>query len=114
MDAEELRETHARLHAELAKAGQVDPESRRILAQIMQDISRLIDAPPTATPPPTAGADPDPDAAAGAGASADAGAGVGPGAVERLETVAVQFEAGHPALAANIRRFVDLLSKAGV
>jgi hypothetical protein len=92
MDAEELRETHARLHAELAKAGQVDPESRRILAEIMQDISRLIDAPETATPPPTAGA----------------------GAVERLETVAVQFEAGHPALAANIRRFVDLLSKAGV
>lgn len=32
----------------------------------------------------------------------------------RLEGLAVQFEAGHPALAATIRRLVDLLGKLGV
>jgi hypothetical protein len=32
----------------------------------------------------------------------------------RLEGIAVRFEADHPAIAANIRRLVDLLGKAGV
>ena len=32
----------------------------------------------------------------------------------RLEGVAVRFEADHPALAANIRRLVDLLGNVGV
>jgi hypothetical protein len=100
MDAEELRATHAKIHAELGNAGQLDPESRRILAEIMQDISRLIAVPPQQTPLAAPAASPAPSPA--------------PGAVDRLEAVAVQFEAGHPALAANIRRLVDLLSKAGV
>ena len=86
MDTDELRDTHARLHAQLADAPQVDPESRRILADISKDIARLIETP----------AEP------------------ALGAFERVEEVAVRFEAGHPELAATLRRLVDLLSKAGV
>ncbi len=33
---------------------------------------------------------------------------------ERLERLAVQFEADHPTLAASSRRLVDLLGKAGL
>jgi hypothetical protein len=33
---------------------------------------------------------------------------------DRLERVAVQFEANHPTLAASARRLVDLLSEVGI
>ena len=33
---------------------------------------------------------------------------------ERLEKVAVQFEAEHPTLAASARRLVDLLNEVGI
>ena len=99
MNSNELRDDLAKLHAELSKAGSLDAETRRLLAEINSDIARLVE--------PAAGG------AGGAGAVAaqrsDAAA---PSA--RLEGFAVQFEADHPALAANIRRFVDLLAKAGV
>lgn len=90
MNTEELRQTQAKLHAELAQAGQLDAESRRLLTEIMQDIALLVDRPAAAPAGP-------PDSA-----------------IERLETVAVRFEAGHPALAALLRRAVDLLGNAGV
>jgi hypothetical protein len=51
--------------------------------------------------------------------SADASAASVPAAAprslaDRLEKVAVQFEADHPTLAASSRRLVDLLGKAGL
>ncbi len=91
METGQLRQQLAELHTELAAARQVDPEVRELLGQIMQDIARLADA-------PSAAADSDSQASA----------------VDRIEAIAVQFEAGHPALAASLRRFVDLLGKAGL
>ena len=36
------------------------------------------------------------------------------GATHRLETLAVDFEADHPSLAASLREFIDLLGRAGL
>lgn len=91
MDARELREHLQQLHTELGDSGPVDAETRALLGDIMRDIARL-------TEPGGAVA-----TAPGAASPAD-----------RLEGIAVRFEAGHPALSASIRRLVDLLGKAGV
>ena len=88
MDDDTLRDHLAKLHQELGGASRVDPGSRQLLVDIMGDITRL-----------TGGAAPAPGAA---------------GLSERLEAAALQFEAGHPGIAAGIRRLVDLLGKAGV
>jgi hypothetical protein len=98
MDHQALRDQLTRLHRELGAARSVDPQSRQLLVEIMHDITRLTEAPDGAT-----GANP--PAAAKPGAA---------GLPDRLEGVAVQFEADHPALAASVRRFVDLLGKAGL
>ncbi|MDE2349678.1 MAG: DUF4404 family protein [Gammaproteobacteria bacterium] len=91
MDTGQLQQQLSKLHTELAAARQVDPDVRELLGQIMQDIARLADAP---------------------GAAAEAASHAS--AADRIEAIAVQFEAGHPALAASLRRFVDLLGKAGL
>jgi hypothetical protein len=88
MDDDTLRDHLARLHQELGRASLDDPRSRQLLVDIMGDITRL-----TGGTAPAAGAS---------------------GMAERLENAAVQFEAGHPGVAASIRRFVDLLGKAGL
>lgn len=100
MHPDELREKLTALHAELSTAGAVDAATRKLLGEVMQDIARLTAAPTTPGTPAA-------PAAAVATATPDS-------AAERLEGIAVQFEADHPALAANIRRFVDLLGKVGV
>ncbi len=84
MDSNELHETLARLHQELAATASVDAETRALLGEIVADIGRLNS--PAAAPSPAS----------------------------RLEGVAVQFEADHPALAASLRRLIDLLGQAGV
>jgi hypothetical protein len=91
MDSKALREQLARLHADLAGSGPVDPETRALLGDIMRDIVRLTESP-------------------GGGAAVAQG----PSPAQRLEGVAVQFEADHPALAASVRRLVDMLGKVGV
>jgi hypothetical protein len=57
---------------------------------MMQDINRLIDKP------------------------ADPVSSIQASLPDRLERVAVQFEANHPTLAASARRLVDLLSEVGI
>ena len=90
MDKESLRDLVAKLHAQLSDALRADPKSRESLSEMMQDINRLIDEP--AEPPASAhGSLP-----------------------ERLERIAVQFEADHPTLAASTRRLVDLLGEVGI
>lgn len=90
MDKDSLRDLVAKLHAELSDALRADPKSRESLSQMMRDINRLIDKP--AQPPTSAhGSLPD-----------------------RLERMAVQFEADHPTLAASTRRLVDLLGEIGI
>ena len=86
MEPNLLREQIMKLHAELGAADRVDPRSKQLLAEIMDDIKRLKERP-----------------AAGESTLPD-----------RLEAVAVQFEVDHPTLAASSRRLVDLLEKVGL
>lgn len=90
MENDSLREHLAKVHAELTEALRADPKSRDTLNEMMQDINRLIDK-PADTAASTHGTLPD-----------------------RLERVAVQFEADHPTLAASARRLVDLLGEVGI
>jgi hypothetical protein len=90
MDKDSLRDLVAKLHAELTAALRADPKSRESLSDMMRDLNRLVDRP--AEPP-----------------SFPHGS-----LPERLERVAVQFEADHPTLAASARRLVDLLGEVGI
>ena len=80
MDPETLRGHLSTLHEELRDARQIDPRSSALLGEVLKDIQRILDAD-----------------------NAEARAGAVPLA-DRLEKVAVQFEADHPALAASSRR----------
>jgi hypothetical protein len=90
MDKNSIHDLLAKLHAEMTDALGDDPKSRETLSGTMQDINRLIDSPP-ASPPAQDESLPD-----------------------RLERIAVQFEAGHPTLAASARRLIDLLGEVGI
>jgi hypothetical protein len=91
MDQKSLRERLAKLHAELANAHQQNPATRASLGEILPDVKRLLDQPTGAAAPS-----------------------VDKSLPERLEKVAVQFEADHPTLAASARRLVDLLNEVGI
>jgi len=90
MDKNSLRDLVAKLHGELTEALREDPKSGESLRDMMKDINRLIDK-PTDLPSSPHGSLPD-----------------------RLERVAVQFEADHPTLAASARRLGDLLGEVGI
>jgi hypothetical protein len=89
MDPTTLRERLAKLHAELADAHQATPAARQSLGEILPDVKRVVDQSPGG--PPMDKSLPD-----------------------RLERVAVQFEADHPKLAASARSLIDLLSEVGI
>jgi hypothetical protein len=93
MDPNALREHLTQLHDELKGAKQVDPESAPLLSEIMQDIKRLMTPSTEAHSGPISTAESLPD---------------------RLEKIAVLFEADHPTLAASSRRLIDLLGKVGL
>ncbi len=80
-----LQQALTRLHEELAHARRLDADTRRMLRAALEEIGRSLGA-----------------------AGAEAGAG------HRLEALAVGFESDHPALAASLRQFIDLLGRAGV
>jgi len=93
MAEESLRELLARLHEQLGSSGRaLDAESRKLLTTVMGDIERTLDR---------AGR-----AAHGSNAVA--------AHTPRLESLAVRFEAGHPALAEALRELIDALVKAGI
>jgi hypothetical protein len=93
MTQESLRELLARVHEHLsAGGGSLDRESQRLLGTLMRDIERALGT----------GA-PEPAAAQSVAAHAP-----------RLESLAVRFEAGHPALAETLRELIDALVKAGI
>jgi predicted component of type VI protein secretion system len=87
MTQESLRELLARVHEHLSRSDSVDPQSRRLLGTVMRDIERALQ----------------PAGAADAAAQAP-----------RLESLAVRFEVGHPALAETLRELIDALVKAGI
>ncbi len=93
MAEESLRELLARLHEQLgARGGALDAESRQLLGAVMRDIEAALDR-----------AGPVQDTTAAAAAH-----------TPRLESLAVRFEAGHPAMAEALRELVDALVKAGI
>jgi uncharacterized protein DUF4404 len=88
-----LQQSLSKLHAELSVTPHVDDASRRMLRDVLADIERLLQDGPAAPQPSS----PMPAASQ-----------------SRLEALAVQFEADHPALSASLREFVDLLGRAGL
>ena len=93
-DRESLQVLLARIHERLNEAGSVDAGARELLTQVMVDIERALaaqGAPAQGTPLPATEAN-----------------------TSRLEALAVRFEADHPALAATLRRLVDLLGEVGI
>jgi Domain of unknown function (DUF4404) len=98
-DRESLQVLLAKVHERLNEAGSVDTDSRELLGQVMSDIERALRQ---------GGAN-----AAGR-VSSPAMAAAAEAHTPRLEALAVQFEADHPALSALLNRLVDLLGKAGI
>jgi Domain of unknown function (DUF4404) len=91
MTQERLRELLARVREHLSAGDAVDPESRRQLGGVANDIEQALGR-----------------------NVADPTAGRAAGAAPRLEALAVRFEAGHPALAETLREIIDALVKAGI
>ncbi len=85
----ELRQQIEAMHAELSKVDSVDPQSRTLLIELLGDITRLLEK-------------------SGPGAADDHNL------AERLDELAVHFEAEHPSLGIALRRVVDALGKAGI
>ena len=85
-----LRDLLARLRERLSQA-RLDPESRKHLATLVQDI----------------------DSTLSDGGAQDA-AGTGRKHRHRLESLAVRFEVDHPSLAEVIREVIDALVRGGV
>ena len=92
MDPETLSRQLAELHADLEDARELDPQSRQLLAEVLAG---------------------HPAFDGGQGASTPCGR-ASRSLADRLEKIAVQFEADHPTLAASSRRLIDLLGKAGL
>ena len=86
MNDNDLRDLLTQLHTRLGSASTLSAEDRRLLATVLRDISNVLEKDPTAQPPDTSG----------------------------LESLAVKFEADHPALAEGLRQLVDTLAKAGI
>jgi hypothetical protein len=91
MDKNALRERLAKLHAELAGAHQEDPATRQSLGEILTHVKRMVDQP-----------------------AGTADSSIDKTLPDRLERIAVQFEAEHPTLAASARRLIDLLGEVGI
>ena len=102
MAEESLRELLARLHERLSASGRaLDSESRQLLTTLTRDIERALDSADRATGDK---ADQVLDEASAAAAAH----------TPRLESLAVRFEAGHPAIAETLRELMDALVKAGI
>lgn len=84
-----LRKHVEDLHSELAGTTTVDSESRQALVTLLGDITRLLENSSWNSPPDEP-------------------------VTDRLEALAVGFEAEHPQLGTAIRTVVDALGKAGL
>lgn len=81
MSHEELRRTLEQLHAELGRAGALDPATRERLESLQSDVQQALDRSPGDPP-----------------------------LRERLEDAIVEFEASHPALARRLATVIDTLA----
>ena len=85
----QLRTQLESLHAELDRTHAVDDEARELLVTLLGDITRLLHR-------------------------STRSAAEHESLAERLDALAVQFEAEHPAVGTAIRSLVDALGKAGI
>jgi Domain of unknown function (DUF4404) len=90
MERQELTAKLAQLHAELARADEVDPESLDLLRQLTADISRLLEAKDAATR-----------------AEAE-------GVSSGLKDLLLKFEAEHPELSLTVGKVADALAAIGI
>jgi hypothetical protein len=105
MTEETLRELLARVHERLSSSDTVDPEARDMLATVMRDIDGALGK---------GGAKPGeakPDTVSAVAVAPEARVAA---AAPRLEAIAVQFEAEHPAIAQLLRQIGALLGQAGI
>jgi hypothetical protein len=86
MSDQDLRELVAQLHERLRATGSLDDESHKLLTSALHDIEGAL--------------------ARSEGSSLPVS--------ERLETLAVRFEADHPTLVVALRQLIDALGKAGI
>lgn len=86
----DLHEHLHRLHQELDRTSSVDAESRQLLVTLLEDITRVLQQ------------------------STDSAGPQQQSLTSRLDALAVQFEADHPALGTAVRQVVDTLGKAGI
>lgn len=86
MNESDLRHLLTQLHARLGNAQSLDAEDKRLLVTVLADIEKTLAQSPDAAAPDRSG----------------------------LESLAVKFEADHPALAETVRRVADTLAKAGI
>jgi hypothetical protein len=91
MKADELHQTLQQLHDELARSKRVDPESERLLRELLADISNILGTRDTAK------------------AAIESNS-----VVERLTEASKEFEDQHPGLVTAIGRLADALSRIGV
>lgn len=89
MSNAELNRQLESLHHTLSKTASVDAESRALLITLVGDITRLL-------------------------GQSNLSPGEHRTLIERLDAVAVHFEAEHPALGSAIRQIMDTLGKAGI
>lgn len=87
----DLKEQLAALHATLERTKSVDAHTQELLMAVLSDVTRLLGAP---TADPLSNEDRP--------------------LTERLEELAVQFEADHPAVGTAVRQLIDALAKAGI
>ena len=86
MNESDLRSLLTQLHARLGSGVALDAEDKRLLVTVLGDIESALTKDAGTRPPDTSA----------------------------LESLAVKFEAEHPALAGTMRRVVDSLAKAGI
>ena len=92
----QLRERLEELHRELADTQSVDPGSRELLGEVLDDIRHILER-------------------EGAGVSEDRGpSDAEPPLAERLREAAHHFEDSHPNLFTAVGRVVDTLSRLGI
>jgi hypothetical protein len=85
MADQDLNVLVAQLHAQLARSGEVDAESRALLTAALHDIEATLARSADATP-----------------------------AAATLGSLAARFEADHPTLVVTLRQLADALGKAGI
>jgi predicted component of type VI protein secretion system len=101
MAEESLRELLARLHEQLGARGRsLDADSRQLLTMAVREIEHALDRADRVMDKADQSLD---DVSAAVAAHSP-----------RLESLAVRFEAGHPAIAEALRELIDALVKAGI